>query len=180
MHAQTGVPCLHSALTSQPSGMLPTYVHIMAFHVNAMFFTCFPVCSVYTVMPPDGRIFFIMSHHIMKTKKYTHKHVIACSRRSQLQPYLTCTSAYTCRHRPHGVFTPEQDTDKTTTRQMLNLCIPMMPFTLVRHVWCERHHRNAQVQLLSCRCLVVILLWCENTIKVLVHFQCGVMTQHNM
>ena len=29
----------------------------------------------------------------------------------------------------NGVFTPEQDTDKTTTRQMLNLCIPMMPFT---------------------------------------------------
>ena len=33
----------------------------------------------------------------------------------------------------------------------------------VRHVWCERHHRNAQVQHLSCRCLVVVLLWCENT-----------------
>ena len=29
--------------------------------------------------------------------------------------------------------------------------------------WCERHYRNAQVQHLSCRCLVV-LLWCENTI----------------
>ena len=29
---------------------------------------------------------------------------------------------------PYGVFTPEQD-NKTTTRQMLNLCIPMMPFT---------------------------------------------------
>ena len=28
----------------------------------------------------------------------------------------------------NGVFTPEQDNDKTT-RQMLNLCIPMMPFT---------------------------------------------------
>ena len=26
------------------------------------------------------------------------------------------------------VFTPEQDNDKTT-RQMSNLCIPMMPFT---------------------------------------------------
>ena len=51
----------------------------------------------------------------------------------------------------------------------------------VRHVWCERHHRNAQVQHLTCklvtfnlkkttkkhltcRCLVVVLLWCENTI----------------
>ena len=36
----------------------------------------------------------------------------------------------------------------------------------VRHVWCERHHSNAQVQhfvlSLSCRCIV--LLWCENTI----------------
>ena len=29
----------------------------------------------------------------------------------------------------NGVFTPERDNDKTTTRQMLNLCIPMMPFT---------------------------------------------------
>ena len=29
---------------------------------------------------------------------------------------------------PNGVFTPEQD-NKTTTRQMLNLCIPIMPFT---------------------------------------------------
>ena len=28
----------------------------------------------------------------------------------------------------NGVFTPEQD-DKTPTRQMLNMCIPMMPFT---------------------------------------------------
>ena len=26
----------------------------------------------------------------------------------------------------NGVFTPEQDNDKTTTRQMLNLCIPVM------------------------------------------------------
>ena len=29
----------------------------------------------------------------------------------------------------NGVFTPEQDNDKTTTRQMLNLCIAMKPFT---------------------------------------------------
>ena len=28
----------------------------------------------------------------------------------------------------NGVFTPEQDNDKTT-RQMLNLCIPIMSFT---------------------------------------------------
>ena len=27
----------------------------------------------------------------------------------------------------NGVFTPEQDNDKTTTRQMLNPCISMMP-----------------------------------------------------
>ena len=31
--------------------------------------------------------------------------------------------------RSNGGFTPEQDHDKTTTRQMLNLCIPMIPFT---------------------------------------------------
>ena len=30
----------------------------------------------------------------------------------------------------NGVFTPEQDNDKTTTRQMLNLCIPMKPFNI--------------------------------------------------
>ena len=34
----------------------------------------------------------------------------------------------------------------------------------VRQTRCERHHRNAQVQHLSCRCFVVVLLWCENTI----------------
>ena len=55
-------------------------------------------------------------------------------------------------HWAYGVFTPEQDNDKTTTRQMLNLCIPMMPFTL-------------SMMPLSCR-LVVVLLWCENTINV--------------
>ena len=70
--------------------------------------------------------------------------------------------------RAYGVFTPEQD-DKTTTRQMLNLCIPMMPFTPGLScrcwTWCERHHRNAKVQHLSCRCLVNVLLWCENTIR---------------
>ena len=46
---------------------------------------------------------------------------------------------------------------KTTTRQILNLCISMMPFTQVRQTWWERHNRNAQVQLLSCGCLVVVL-----------------------
>ena len=34
-----------------------------------------------------------------------------------------------CYEVTNGVFTPEQDKDKTRTRQMLNLCIPMMPFT---------------------------------------------------
>ena len=29
----------------------------------------------------------------------------------------------------YGAFTPEQDNDKTTTRQKLNLCISIMPFT---------------------------------------------------
>ena len=39
-------------------------------------------------------------------------------------------SVVSYRKRPcNGVFTPEQDNDKTTTRQMLNLCIPMMPFS---------------------------------------------------
>ena len=34
-------------------------------------------------------------------------------------------------------------------KRMLNLCIPMMPFTpgvSCCRTWCERHHRNAQVQ----------------------------------
>ena len=39
----------------------------------------------------------------------------------------------------NGAFTPEQDNDKTNV--------------------------DAQVQLLSCRCLVVVLLWCESTIR---------------
>ena len=63
-------------------------------------------------------------------------------------------------HVPYGVFTPEQDTDKTTARQMLNLCIPIMSFTAgpatTRQTCCERHHRNAQVQHLSCRCLALV------------------------
>ena len=29
----------------------------------------------------------------------------------------------------NGAFTPEQDNDKTTTRQKMNLCISIMPFT---------------------------------------------------
>ena len=39
------------------------------------------------------------------------------------------TGSFICSGTCYGVFTPEQDNDKTTTRQMLNLCIPMMPFT---------------------------------------------------
>ena len=35
--------------------------------------------------------------------------------------------------------------------------------------WCERHNRNAQVQHVSCHCLVVVLLWCENTISYSCH-----------
>ena len=69
----------------------------------------------------------------------------------------------------NGVFTPEQDNDKTMTRQrqdndnkMLNLCIPMMPFTpglsCRCRTWCERHHRNAQVQHLF---VVVLSLSCS-------------------
>ena len=44
-----------------------------------------------------------------------------------------CSIIYSDSTKPlksYGVFTPEQDNDKTTTRQMLNLCIPMMTFTL--------------------------------------------------
>ena len=73
--------------------------------------------------------------------------------------------AYMYKIKSNGVFTPGQDNDKTTTRQMLNLCIPMMHMICRNCHWCERHHRNAQVQHLSCRCLVVVLLWCENTIN---------------
>ena len=62
----------------------------------------------------------------------------------------------------NGVSTPEQDNDKTTIRQMLNLCISMMPFT----PGLSDHRRNAQVQHLSCHCLVVVLIRCENTITV--------------
>ena len=51
---------------------------------------------------------------------------------------------------PYGVFTPEQYNNKTTTRQMLNLCMPMMPFT-----------PGPTFNI----CLVVVLLWCENTIS---------------
>ena len=54
----------------------------------------------------------------------------------------------------NGVFTPEQDNDKTTTRQMLNLCIPMTPFTPGPTNWCERHH--VVVLSLSCRCLALV------------------------
>ena len=65
-----------------------------------------------------------------------------------------------------GVFTPEQDNDKTTTRQKLNLWIPILCLShQICRTWCEKDNRNAQVQHLSCCCLVVVLLWCENTIR---------------
>ena len=57
---------------------------------------------------------------------------------------------------------------KTTTRQRQDKCWTCAFLWClshqVRQTRCERHHRNAQVQHLSCRCLVVVLLWCENTI----------------
>ena len=53
---------------------------------------------------------------------------------------------------------------KTTTRQ--DKCWTCAFLWCLSHqtcrTWCERHHRNAQVQHLSCR--LVVLLWCENTI----------------
>ena len=54
----------------------------------------------------------------------------------------------------NGVFTPEQDTDKTNVD-------PVHSYDAfhTRHVdrtWCERHHRNAQGQHLSCRCLALV------------------------
>ena len=61
----------------------------------------------------------------------------------------------------HCVFTPEQDNDKTNVE-------PVHSYdALVRQRRCEKHHRNAQIQRLSCRCLVVVLLWCENTRRAL-------------
>ena len=57
---------------------------------------------------------------------------------------------------------------KTTTRQRQDKCWTCHFLSpQVRQTWCERHHRNVQVQHLSCRCLVVVLLWCENTITVI-------------
>ena len=56
----------------------------------------------------------------------------------------------------YGVFTPEQDNDKT--RQMLNLCIPMMSDKPGVKGIIGMHRFNI--------CLVVVLLWCENTITV--------------
>ena len=49
-----------------------------------------------------------------------------------LYMYCVCARPICCKsekHMTYGVFTPEQDNDKTTTRQKLKLCIPMMPFT---------------------------------------------------
>ena len=88
--------------------------------------------------------------------------------------YTTCS---------YGVFTPEQDNDKTNVEPVHSYDA----FHARSDVpWCERHHRNAQVQHLSCRglgpgvkgmhrnaqvqhlscrCLVAVLLWCENTLS---------------
>ena len=64
------------------------------------------------------------------------------------------------KHNCNGVFTPEQDNDNTTTRQMLNLCIPMMPFTpglsdLVRKASYECTGSTIVLSL-SCRCLAMV------------------------
>ena len=68
------------------------------------------------------------------------------------------TSLFHCRC--NGVFTPKQENDKTNVE-------PVHSYDAF-HTWfvgpCERPHRNAQVQHLSCCSLVVVLLWCENTI----------------
>ena len=47
----------------------------------------------------------------------------------------------------------------------ISIVFVTMSLHLVYPTWCERHHRNAQIQHLSCCCLVVVLLWCENTIS---------------
>ena len=52
---------------------------------------------------------------------------------------------------------------KTTTRQMLYLCIPLMPLIHTTHARpgvkgiIGMHRFNI--------CLVIVLLWCENTIR---------------
>ena len=50
---------------------------------------------------------------------------------------------------------------KTTTRQRQDKCWTCAFLWCLSHqvcrTWCERHHRNAQVQHLSCHCLVVVL-----------------------
>ena len=48
-------------------------------------------------------------------------------------------------HTPNGVFTPEQDNDKTNVEPGVKGIIGMHRFNI---------------------CLVVVLLWCENTIRV--------------
>ena len=65
----------------------------------------------------------------------------------------------------NGAFTPEQDNDKTTTRQMLNLCISIMPFTpgptnpagVKGIIGMHRFNICLVVVLsLSCRCLALV------------------------
>ena len=64
---------------------------------------------------------------------------------------------------------------KTTTRQRQDKCWTYAFLWCLSHqvcrTWCERHNRNAQVQHLSCRCLVVVLLWCENFINLIFYLQ---------
>ena len=60
----------------------------------------------------------------------------------------------------YGVFTPEQHDDKTMTRQRQDKCWTCAFLWCLSHrhcwTWWERHHRNAQVQHLSCRGLALV------------------------
>ena len=61
----------------------------------------------------------------------------------------------------NGVFTQEQDNDKTKVEPVHSydafhaVVAVKLPCRCRR--WCERHNRNAQIQHLSCRCLVFVL-----------------------
>ena len=72
---------------------------------------CFGILSKYPPQAPHSPLWLVVSLLYV-----------------QIQPivvYYSVRLAITVRN---GVFTPEQDNDKPTTRQMLNLCMPM-PFT---------------------------------------------------
>ena len=64
---------------------------------------------------------------VSSTHSSTNKHFFF-SERFQRNPWTTLTELY-LKHKTYGAFTPEQDNDKTTTRQKLNLCISIMSFT---------------------------------------------------